>query len=122
MPAINRNEFGQVIRANIGQDVSTNTGLEFIIQPEFGQSENTNTTDIRTQPHGSVIRTAADGVVVGTVDVVVDDTTLIANEYLEYTTKSGDFSHAGNWRIKGSADLSATSKAIGDYKLIPVLS
>jgi len=122
MPSINKNEFGQVIRANIGQDVSTNIGLEFIIQPSSGRSENENVTDHKTQPRGAVIRTEADGVVVGTVDVVVDDTTLVANEYLEYTTKTGDFSHPGTWRIKGSADLSATNRAIGDFELIPVLA
>ena len=119
MPTINENEYGQVIRANIGEDVSTNTALEFIIQPEFGQSTNTN--NLVLQPRGAIIRTAADGVVVGTVNVVVDDTTLIANEYLEYTTLTGDFSHSGNWRIKGTAQLTATNKAAGDYKLISVL-
>ena len=116
---MNRFEYGQVLRANIGQDVSTNTGLRFILQPKSGQPLNSN--DVTGQPQNSIVRTGSDGVVVGTVAVVVGDESFAANEYLEYTVLEDDLSISGLWRIKGEADISATNRAVGDYRNITVL-
>lgn len=119
MADLNKFEYGQVVRANIGIDVSTNTGLEFILQPKSGTP--VNVTTALDQPLNAILRTGSDGVVVGTVDVVVGDETFKANEYLEYTTLPNDLSISGIWRVKGTAQLSPTNKAVGDYRNITVL-
>jgi hypothetical protein len=119
MPSLNTNEYGQVLRANIGQDVSTATGYTFVLQPKVGQSTNTNAT-ASTQPDGAVIRTGTD-VTLGTTDVTVGDETYLANQYVNYTVKENDLSHSGLWRFKGEATMSTTNKIVGDYKLLTVL-
>jgi len=118
MASFNKFEYGQVIRANLRQDVSTNTGLEMVIQPEVGSSKNAIHMD--DKPRGAVIATNPD-VTVGTVDVEVGDETYLANEYLEYTIKKVDLSKSGIWRVKGAADISPTNRAIGDYARFTVL-
>ena len=118
MPPFNTLEYGQVIRANLKQDVSTNTGLEMIIQPELGRSINSNTLTLK--PMGAVVVTNPD-VAVGVVDVVVDDETYLANEYLEYTIKANDLSKSGIWRVKGAADITPTNRVVGDYSRFTVL-
>lgn len=116
---MNRYEYGQVILAAMGEDVSTNTGLIFILQPESGTPENSNNnTD---QPRNSLVRTQNEGVTVGTVDIFDGDQELLANEYLQYTVQKNDLSIAGQWRVKGEAQISATKKVSGNFKLITVL-
>ena len=119
MANLNRFEYGQIVRANIGVDVSTNTGLEFILQPKSGAP--INATTVLDQPLNAILRTGSDGVVVGTVNIAIGDETFLANEYLEYTTLPDDLSISGLWRIKGAAQLSATNKAVGDYRNVTVL-
>ncbi len=116
MADLNKWEYGQVLRADIGQDVSTNTGLRFILQPKSGTPENNTRTD--NYPN-AIVRTS--GVTVGAVDVVVGDVTFSANEYLEYTTLVNDLSISGLWRVKGEADITSTNKVSGDYRNITVL-
>lgn len=118
MTAFNKNEYGQVIRANLNQDVSTNTGLEIAIQPELGRSK--NDSQINGKPHGAVIATNPD-VTVGTVNITVGDEIYLANQYLEYTIKADDLSKSGQWRVKGAADITPTNRVIGDYKRFTVL-
>ena len=119
MANFNKFEYGQVIRANLRQDVSTNTGLEMIIQPELGSSKNAN-HNLDNKPKGAVIANNPD-VTVGTVDVAVGDETYLANEYLEYTIKANDLSKSGIWRVKGSADITPTDRVVGDYSRFSVL-
>jgi len=119
MTAFNKNEYGQVIRVNLSQDVSTNTGLEVIIQPELGHSK--NSSNDTNKPQGAVIATNPD-VTVGEVDITVGDEVYSANEYLEYTIQADDLSKSGTWRAKGSADITPTNKVIGDYKRFTVLA
>lgn len=116
---LNKFEYGQVLRADIGEDVSTNIGLTFILQPKTGNPENSNNST--EQPRNSIIRTQSEGVVVGTADVFDGDTKLLANQYLEYTVQQSDLSIGGQWRIKGEADITSTKKLIGNFKLITVL-
>ena len=97
MANFNKFEYGQVIRANLREDVSTNTGLEIVLQPELGASKNANRVG-NTQPLGAVIANNPD-VTEGTVDVAVDDETYLANQYLEYTIKENDLSKSGVWII-----------------------
>ena len=118
MSEFNKFEYGQVIRANLKQDVSTNTGLEMIIQPELGRSVNSNTLSLK--PLGAVVVNNPD-VTVGTIDVVVGDETYLANEYLEYTIKANDLSKPGIWRVKGAADITPTDRVVGDYSRFTVL-
>lgn len=119
MSSFNKYEYGQVIRANLKQDVSINTGLEIIIQPELGSSKNAK-RNLDDKPRGAVIANNPD-VTVGAIDVVVGDETYLANEYLEYTIKTNDLSKPGIWRVKGSADISPTNRVVGDYSRFTVL-
>lgn len=107
MPSLNKNEYGQVVRVNMLEDVSTNTLLKFILEPSVGDK---------------LEKAAADGVVVGTSNVTVDDESYLANEYLEYTIKDGDLTFVGSWRLKGEVDINSTKKVVGDYKIIEVLA
>ena len=120
MAQFNKFEYGQVIRANLRQDVLTNIGLEMVIQPELGASHNANRVS-DTQPRGAVIATNPD-VTVGIVDVEVGDEVYLTNEYLEYTIKENDLSKSGIWRVKGAANISETNRVIGDYKRFTVLA
>ncbi len=118
MANLNTFEFGQVVRADIKQDVSSNTGLTFMLQPKEGRPKNANAS--LDEPRNAVVRTQADGVVVGTANVVVGDETFLANQYLEYTLKQDDLSIPGIWRFKGEAQLSSTVRAVGDYRSVTV--
>lgn len=118
MTAFNKNEYGQVIRANIRQDVSTNTGLEMVIQPEVGRSKNASL--VSGKPNGAVVVNNPD-VTVGATTITVGDETYEANKYVEYTIKADDLSKSGIWRVKGSADITPTNKVVGDYKRFTVL-
>lgn len=106
MPDLNKNETGQTVRANLAQDISTATAYKFILEPKVGVK---------------LEKVDSDGVVLGTSNIVVDDETYLANQYIEYTIKEGDLNFSGLWRFKGEATLSNTSKVIGDYKRVRVL-
>lgn len=106
MANLNLNEYGQTLRINMGENVSTATAFKFILEPRQGTKKE---------------KVDADGVVLGTTNITVDDEDWLANEYIEYTLKDGDLDYAGQWRIKGEATMSATNKVISDYKLIGVL-
>jgi hypothetical protein len=97
MPDLNKNEYGQKIYVNMGEDISTNIAISMEIQSRIG--------DLKTL-------SSSDGVAVGTVNIDVDDETFIANEYLEYTIKDGDLDGAGVWRKKGIVEIDATTKVI----------
>jgi hypothetical protein len=121
MADLNKFEYGQVIRANVGQDVATNIGLTFILQPKNGTPKNANSVVSSNQPQNAIVRTGVDGVVVGTSNVTVGDEIFAANQYLEYTTKTDDLDISGLWRVKGEADITSTNKVVGDYRNITVL-
>lgn len=106
MPSLNNGEYGQTIRVNMEQDVSTNSSLTILLQPKIG--------DLKTF-------TDADGVSVGSSAVEVDNETFKANEYLEYTLQDGDIDKAGQWRMRGEVQLSASNLLIGDFVKFTVL-
>jgi hypothetical protein len=114
----NAYEYGQVIRANMKQDVSAFTVFEIVIQPEQGSSK--NASQLPNRPKGAIIASGAD-VTVGTVDVTIGDVLYAANEYLEYTTKQNDLSHPGTWRVRGTVVKSAANKLLGDFLRFTVL-
>lgn len=103
----NVDEYGQTLRANIGEDISTNIGLEFILEPKAGQS---------------ITRTQSEGVTVGTVNVTVGTKELMANEYLEYVVQPDDLDKQGQWRMKGLAKISATENKVGNFQRFTVLA
>jgi hypothetical protein len=99
----NYKEFGSVLRVNLDTDISAGTSLTVILQPERGEKDEYTTN-----------------VAVGTSNVVVDDQTLLANQYLEYTIQEDDLDKEGLWRARGSAIVS--SELIkGDYVKFTVL-
>lgn len=103
---MNVSEYGSVLLANIGEDVSTNIGLEFILQPQVGQK---------------ITFTEADGVAVGVADIYEGDAQYLANQYLTYTVKDNDITQSGRWRKQGAAIISSTQKTVGDFKRFTVL-
>tara|TARA_R110000782_G_C14819187_1_gene413727 strand:- start:8381 stop:8740 length:360 start_codon:yes stop_codon:yes gene_type:complete len=118
MESLNANEYGQVLRANMKKDISASTSFEMVIQPEQGASKNVHSFSDRL--NGAVIATNPE-VTVGTVDVTVGDVVYLANQYLEYTTKSGDISKSGVWRVRGTVAVSSTNKILGDFLRFTVL-
>ena len=116
---MNQYEYGQVLYANLGQDVSAATAYEFILQPKHGIPTNGNSKG--NQPLNSIVRTGTD-VTVGNSNVEVGDETYLANQYIQYTIKENDLDIVGRWRIKGTATISATNKLIGDFRSITVLA
>ena len=86
-------EYGQKVYVNIGQDISTATNLEIHLIPEMGEVKK---------------RTAT----VGASNITVNDENFIANEYLEYTTVSGDIDYNGLWKARGFANITATNRVI----------
>lgn len=105
MATLNKNEYGQKVYINIGEDVSSASSITIKLQPQKGETLTKGSTD---------------GVAVGSTNITVNNTDLIANEYLEYTIKEGDLTYAGTWRIKGEAQLSATNKVISNYSYFEV--
>ncbi len=106
MASLNIGEYGQILRVNMKLDVSTNTGLNFKLEPKIGKKHNF---------------TEADGVVVGTTNVVVGDQQYLANQYLEYTVRDGNIHISGRWRLRGEVQLASSNRVVGDYKFIVVL-
>ncbi len=94
MPNLNKSEFGQVVRVNMLEDISTATDLKLSLEPRLGTK---------------LEKTASNGVVVGTIDIVEDDETYLANQYLAYTIKEGDLDYIGQWRIKGEVTFGAST-------------
>ena len=103
---LNKGEYGQTLRVNLGEDVSSATALSFTLQPKFGSS---------------IEKTQLTGVSVGSSNVDVGDSTYLANEYLEYVIAPDELTYAGQWRMKGSATLSATNKVVSDFVTFNVL-
>jgi len=101
---LNQGEYGQVLRVNFGEDISTNTALELTIQPKHGAS-----------------KTIVTGVALGTSNAEVGDDTFLANEFITYTLIANDLNFKGQFRMKGKATMSTTKVIISDYVYITVL-
>ena len=98
----NQNSFGQKLRVNFGQDISTATLLEMKIEPESGDEIDKTPT-------------------LGTADVEVGDETFEADQYVEYETEEGDFEdYTGRYRVKAIATL-PTETISTDYVLFRVM-
>jgi hypothetical protein len=102
MPSFNQDSFGEVIRVNFNEDISTGTAFKMILEPE----------------HGDLVEVTA---TLGTGTPYEDDVQLAANQYIEYTIQEGDFSdYAGRWRKKGIATLPAGDVST-DFRFFEVM-
>ena len=106
MADFNKGEYGDVIYANLGEDISTATELTMVLEPKIGNI---------------LEKAISDGVSVGTANIDVNDKTFLANEYIQYTIKEDDLDYAGLWRNKGKAKLSSTNLVVSDYTHFTVL-
>ena len=104
MGNLNKNEVGQPIRINLGEDITLSTPT-LILLPEIG-----NRKDI------------TDGVTIPNTDVTVGDETLLAGEYIEYFTKDGDLDYTGRWKFKAKLDFSCTDIRQTDFQKFRVLA
>ncbi len=109
MPNFNKNSFGQLLKVNFFQDISTGTSFEMQIEPQFGGQRLDGDKPILT-----VVGT------LGTVNTVVDDMPFKADQYLEYTIKEDDLKDVGRWRVKGIATLLSVTVAT-NYQFFRVL-
>ena len=102
MMTLNKNEYGTVLYADVKDDISAATALNFVLLPRLGDKKEFTGT-------------------LGTVDVTVDDESYTANKYMTYTLLDGDLDQSGLWQLKGEATMTATKVIYGDYKYISVL-
>ena len=84
---LNFNEVGQVIRINVGKDISASTPT-LILQPEVGQTKE-----------------ITDGVTIPTIQVEVNGVIFYPDEYIEYFTKDGDLDYTGRWKFKAKLEF-----------------
>ncbi len=106
MADFNKGEYGDIIYANLGEDISSASELTMVLEPKIG-----NTLE----------KSTSDGVSVGTSNIDVNDETYLANEYIKYTIAEDDLSYAGLWRKRGKAKLSSTNSVVSDYVQFTVL-
>jgi len=100
----NFNEVGQVIRINVGKDISTSTPT-LVLQPEVGNT-----------------KLITSGVTIPVIDIEVGNDTFFANEYIEYFTKDGDLDYVGRWNKRVKLDFSSTNIEKTDFVKFRVLS
>ena len=104
MGSLNKNEVGQPIRINLGEDISLATPT-LILEPELGEKKEITS-----------------GVTIPAVPVTIGTVTLNANEYLEYFTKESDLDYAGKWRYRAKLNFSSTDVRKTDYQRFTVLA
>lgn len=100
---LNFNEVGQIIRVNVGKDISLSTPT-LILQPEAG-----------------ITKEITSGVTIPNVQVVTDAETFEANEYIEYTTIVNDLDYVGRWKKKAKLDFSSLNIEQTDFVKFRVL-
>jgi len=84
---MNADEFGNVLRLNVNEDISANVNILELTSPD----------PVYTKKSIGVV----DGLSVGTQDVITpDDGTFKADEYVEYTIEQGDIFIPGVWRAR----------------------
>ncbi len=103
MSNLNLNEIGQIIRVNLGKDISSSTPT-LILQPETGLEKQ-----------------ITDGVTIPNVQVITDAETFEANEYIEYTTQDGDLDYVGRWKKKAKLEFSSSDIQQNNFEKFRVL-
>lgn len=94
---LNFKEIGQVIRVNVGKDITASI------------------PSIRLTPEYGIKKETASGVTIGTEDITVDNEEWFANEYIEYTTVKDDLDYVGRWKKKAILTFSADNVEQTDY-------
>lgn len=104
MSNLNRGEIGSVIRVIAGEDISSATSVEMILEPELGAIKEF----VATVPG---------------VTIEVDGITYTANEYAEYTTVSEeDLNYIGRWRKKIKYTFSSVDVKQTNFQKFRVLA
>ena len=93
---------GLLLRIDLGEDVSGNTGVALSITKPTGEA---------------IIRVPT----VGTVDAVESGITLPANTYIEYVTVADDFPLAGRYTLQVEVDFGAVKALRTVSNMIEVL-
>lgn len=97
-PKITLGEFGQKLRFNVKEDISSSTVSLVFAAP--------NTPE--------VTKTVLDGVVVPATDLQVTEAgsvkTYFANQYVEYAIEDGLISKVGKWRVRLISETIAQKK------------
>jgi len=87
---MNMTEYGNVLRINANEDISSNTNTVIVKSP----------APVVT----NLVLTSVEGVTVGASNITVKengvDVTYNANEYIEYKFKEGEIFIAGNWEAR----------------------
>lgn len=104
MGNLNKNEIGQPIRINLGEDISLATPT-LLLLPEVG-----------------VLKEITTGVSIPNSNVTVGGETLLAGEYVEYYTKKNDLDYTGRWKFKCKLEFSSTDIRQTDYQKFKVLA
>ena len=104
MSNLNFNEIGQIIRVNIGKDITLSIPT-LILQPEVG-----STKEITS------------GVTIPSVTVITALETFEAGEYIEYKTIDGDLDYVGRWRKKAKLFYSELEVEQSDFTKFRVLA
>ena len=104
MTDVNKGEIGEPLRINLGVDISLAREAIIVAQPEVGETKEFVAT-------------------IPAVPVTVNNVTLNANEYAEYTTLTkDDLDYEGRWRMRLKADFSSTSVRKTNYVKFRVLA
>ena len=98
---MNSLEYGQVLKADMGEDVSTALSYKMYLEPKRGTKLDVVAT-------------------LGTSTVTEDGVTYTANHYVEYVIAEGDLSYVGHWQRKGIA-IYGSSEIHGNYQRFTVL-
>ena len=101
--SLNFNEVGQVIRINVGKDISASTPT-LVMEPEVGQ-----------------VKGITNGVTIPAIPVTVGEETFEANEYIEYTTVVGDLDYVGRWKKRVRLDFSLLNIELTNFIKFRVL-
>ncbi len=101
---LNFNEVGQVIRINVGKDISASTPT-LVLQPEVGNA-----------------KLITSGVTIPTVEIEVNGVIFYPDEYIEYFTKDGDLDYVGRWKKRVKLDFSSTNIEKTNFTKFRVLS
>jgi len=104
MADLNFNEIGQVIRVNVGEDLTQADSVAMILLPEFGE-----------------IKELTTGVTIPTEDYTQGDETFFVGEYIQYTTVDGDLDYTGRWKKKAKITFTPSNVEQTNYQKFRVL-
>ena len=101
--SLNYNEVGQVIRVDVGRDITTATPT------------------LKLLPQTGSAKEFTSGVTIPLVDVTVGEEEFLSGEYIEYTTKDKDLDFVGLWRKKAILEFSGSDIEQTNYESFRVL-